>query len=80
MDRRFDQKTFEEWINNPLTRVFLQYLKDQQSNLKDQWGRGQELDLRHQTKALLLGELSSLQFSDYADHYGIETEVTESAP
>jgi hypothetical protein len=78
--RRFDPKSFQEWKNNPLNRVFLAYLKDQQSDLMKQWASGQEMDLRHQTKALLLGELADLSWSDYAAHYEIETNETESAP
>lgn len=74
---RFNSQTLEEWLHHPLTKVFRQYLKDQHNHLKDQWGQGQLMDLQQQTKALLLWELSDLEWADYAQFYGIET---ESAP
>jgi hypothetical protein len=69
---KFNPTTWEEWKANPLTAVFLTFLKDQQLKLADQWMTGQELSAAHQAKALLMGELASLEWSDYARFYEIE--------
>ena len=69
---RFNKQTFQEWRHHPLTGVFLQLLRDQRADLMEAWGQGQDLDLRHQTKALLWGELADLAWSDYCSYYEIE--------
>lgn len=79
MAQRFTEQTFQEWVSRPLTKVFLAYLLDQRDRLKDQWAQGQEMDPRHQTKALLLGELASLEWADVAAFYGTPDDETESA-
>jgi hypothetical protein len=76
--RLFDRKTFQEWKANRLNQTFFQYLKDQRAKLAEEWASGQTMDMRHQTKALLLGELESLSFEDFAAFYGIPTDETES--
>jgi hypothetical protein len=66
---RFTEKTFLEWKNNPLNRVFLAFLKEQQSSLAQQWMAGASLSPESQTKAKLMGELSDLSWSDVSDFY-----------
>jgi hypothetical protein len=45
--------------------------------LARQWASGQAMDLQQQSKALLMGELSTLEWADYASFYGIEQETAE---
>jgi hypothetical protein len=71
MARQFTETSFREWKHSRLTQAYLQYLRDQVDRLKDQWAEGQEMDSRHQTKALLMGELASLEWADYAAFYGL---------
>jgi len=75
--QRLNSQTFEEWKNHPLTQAYLAFLRDQSQQLADQWSAGQEMDLRHQTKAMLCKELSSLEWSDYATFYSIPVAETE---
>ena len=77
-DKRFNREQMEAWLASRQTQVFHQYLKDQRDRLMERWAAGEEMDLRYQTKALLLGELADLNFEDYADFY--EIEETESEP
>lgn len=70
----FTQQTFQEWRAHPLTAEFRQYLQDNREVLKEQWAQGQPLDLKHQTKALLMGELASLEWRDLAEFYGLTPE------
>jgi hypothetical protein len=69
--RTFSRQSFQEWAQSPLTQVYLRFLSDQRDQLAQKWASGEALDQRHQTKALLLGELASLEWSDYASFYGI---------
>jgi hypothetical protein len=68
---RFNQATFQEWRGHPLTQPFLQFLRDQRAALGEKWMAGADLSLQDQTKALLMGELSSLEWSDVAGFYEI---------
>jgi hypothetical protein len=68
-EARFNKDRLEGWLARPDTKFFLQFLKDQRSNLMEQWGSGVEMDLRHQAKALLLGEHAALEWRDYAKFY-----------
>lgn len=72
---RFNQETFQAWRDSRTNRPFLQFLTDQRDRLAEQWAAGQEMDSRHQTKALLLGEFRSLEWADVAAFYDIETEA-----
>jgi len=72
--RRFDRNSFKEWAGHPLTALYRQFLRDQREALKEQWASGLEMDLRSQTKALLMGELSDLEWGDVARFYEIESE------
>ena len=69
---RFNPMTWEEWRQNPLTAVFLRYLRDQSETLAKQWQQGQEMSPKQQTKAFLLMELSELTYEDYAAFYKVE--------
>lgn len=71
-----DRQKFLEWKANPLTVEFLKYLKDNQTALMTAWGRGENLTPEHQCKAALMGELSSLEWADYATFYDIEEDST----
>lgn len=64
-------ESFREWKANPLTQEFFQFLKDQQSDLAQRWASGEAMDLQHQTKALLLGEMASLEWGHLASFYGL---------
>ena len=66
----FSQESFREWTANPLTQEFFQFLKDQQSDLAQRWAAGEAMDLQAQTKALLLGEMASLEWKHLASFYG----------
>jgi len=70
--QRFNEQTFLEWRGSPLTKVFLRYLKDNQSTLAKQWASGVELHPAQQTKAQILGELGSLEWADYKNFYGLD--------
>jgi hypothetical protein len=74
--QRFDSQSFQAWRDNPLTQVFLQFLKDQQQALAQQWAAGSPFQLApisaEQVKALLMGELSDLKWADYAGFYGLD--------
>lgn len=69
---RFNPMTWEEWRQNPLTAVFLRYLRDQSETLAKQWQAGQEMSPKDQAKAFLLMEASELTFNDYATFYEVE--------
>jgi hypothetical protein len=69
---RFNKASFQEWKDHPRNKPFLQFLRDQVEALKDQWASGVEMDSRQQTKALLMGELSDLEWAEVAAFYEIE--------
>lgn len=71
---RWDRRAFLEWRDHPLNRAFRQFLKDQREALMEQWASGQPMDQRDQCKALLMGELSDLEWPDVARFYEIEVE------
>ena len=77
-DKLFNREQMEAWLASRQTQVFRQFLRDQRDRLMERWAAGEEMDLRYQTKALLLGELANIDFSDYAAFY--EIEETESEP
>lgn len=60
-----DRRQFEEWASSPLTKAAFQSLRDQRRDLMDRWAEGECLSPAAQTKAKLLGELSSLKFEDW---------------
>jgi len=70
--QRFNPATLEEWRQSPLTQVFLRYLKDRQDRLASQWASGAALSAESQTQARLMGELSALDWCDYAEFYGLD--------
>jgi hypothetical protein len=72
--QRFNQESFNHWISLPQTKLFLAFLRDQQETLGKAWMAGQSMSPEQQCKALLMGELASLNFADYAAFYKIETE------
>lgn len=78
MPLQFNRDSLEEWRAHPLTQAYHRYLLHLRDRLKEQWASGEALDLRHQTKALLLQELASLSFEDYADAMGVP--LDDSAP
>lgn len=69
---RFNQQTFQEWRDHPLTAVYLQYLRDQQAALAGSWARGNQMAQEAQSEAFLLGKMAALDWSEYADFYEIE--------
>lgn len=72
--QRFNPETFQEWKGHPLTQVFLSFLREQQETLGKTWMAGQSMPPEQQTKAQLMGELSRLEWGDYARFYGLEAE------
>ena len=69
---------FQAWKDNPLTREYLQYLRDRQSNLKEAWARGKLLTVEQQAQAVLLGQLAEMGWDEIAAQYEIATaEVSE---
>jgi hypothetical protein len=80
MARSFSNKTFEEWVNNPLTATYLQFLEDQRAQLMADWGRGVPMAPEAQYKARHLLELSTLTYSDIEAFYAPEDDQTESGP
>lgn len=64
-----DKEQFQEWKGHPLTVEFLNYLKDNQMLLMEQWGSGMAMDPWAQPKALLMGDLSSPDWNSYATFY-----------
>lgn len=66
---RFNSQTFQEWKLNPLTQVFLTFLRDQQEELGRRWSRGQALTPEFQVRAMISGELADLKFEEYAAFY-----------
>lgn len=83
---RLNKQTFREWAANPRTQAFLGLLKAQRDLLADQWARGQEMDQRQQCKALLLQELSTLNWADVElayekiDAHAVETAEADAEP
>jgi hypothetical protein len=71
---RFNKEAFLEWKAHPLTKVFCQFLRDNQTELARKWAAGVEMSPQHQAKALLLGEMSDLDWQDYAQFYGLEAD------
>lgn len=75
---RFNKALFQEWKQARANQAFFQFLKDQRAALAEQWASGVEMDPRQQCKALLMGELSTLEWDDVRRFYGIEDdEVAE---
>ena len=72
-----DKEQFQEWKGHPLTVEFLNYLRDNQTVLMRRWASGEPLTPEFQTKALLMGELSSLDWADYATFYGVDVTPEE---
>ena len=72
-----DKEQFQEWKGHPLTVEFLNYLKAQQVQLMNLWGSGVEMEPKFQVKALLMGELSNLEWADYATFYGVPIQPDE---
>ena len=71
---RFNKEAFLEWKAHPLTKTFQDFLRDNQTKLAQQWAAGTEMSQAQQAKALLMGELSDLEWSDYAGFYGLEAD------
>jgi hypothetical protein len=69
---RFSRESLAEWKDSALTKLFLAYLKDRQSDLAQQWARGESLGSDTQAKAALLGEMANPEWEGYADFYGLE--------
>lgn len=74
---RFNRKAFQEWRQARVNRAFFQFLKDQRAALAEQWASGVEMAPVQQCKALLMGELSDLEWEDVGRFYGIEDEAGE---
>lgn len=68
----FQREEMEAWLQSPPTRKFLAFLRSEQSKLGLRWQTGEEMSLQQQTKALLLGELASLNWADYALATGLD--------
>lgn len=84
---RFSSKDqFRAWKDRKETQAFLSYLREQRDLLADQWARGQEMDPRQQCKALLMGELASINWSDVemayakADEHAREAAEADAEP
>lgn len=60
-----DEKRFQEWASSPATQAAFKGLRDQQSKLGLRWMAGECLSPEVQTKAKVLGMVSSLQFEDW---------------
>jgi hypothetical protein len=76
---RFNQALFLEWKAHPLTAPFLQFLRDQQETLGKRWMAGDSVSPQDQTKAQLMGELSTLEWADVASFYEIEITADEAS-
>lgn len=77
MDRnplRFDRDSFQAWKAHPLTKPLLAYFRDNRDRLAEQWAAGEAMSPQQQCKALLMGELSDLEWADVASFYDIPTE------
>jgi hypothetical protein len=71
------EEGFQAWKDSPLTREFLQFLKDRQRSLMEAWGRGKSLNPEHQAQAVLLGQLAEIRWPDVAEQYDIEVRDDE---
>lgn len=76
---RFNEKTFQEWRDHPLTQPFLRFLRDQQEELGRRWSRGQPLTPEYQARAMISGELADLKWSEYANFYQEDDASEQSA-
>lgn len=74
---RFNKALFQEWKAHPANRPFLQFLLDQRAALAEQWASGVEMPPVQQCKALLMGELASLEWADVAAFYGVALDPDE---
>lgn len=79
-DPQFSRKAFQEWKEARVNRPFLRFLRDNRAALAEQWASGVEMDSRQQCKALLMGELADLEWSDIEAFYALPTDETESDP
>jgi hypothetical protein len=70
--QRFNREGLEHWLSLRQTKLYLAFLRDQQAALGQLWARGQPMSPEQQAKALLMGELASLSWADYATFYGLE--------
>ena len=77
--RQFSKETLAEWLAQPLTQTFLQYLKDRRNSLGSLWMQGTQMSPEAQTEARLLSKLSALDWDDIDQFYSREAE-TETDP
>jgi hypothetical protein len=66
------EEGFQAWKDSPLTREYLQFLRDRQAALMRAWAEGKSLTPEHQAQAVLLGQLAEIRWHDVAEQYGIE--------
>ena len=66
------EEGFQAWKDSPLTREYLQFLRDRQADLMRAWGEGKSLSPEHQAQAVLLGQLAGIRWHDVAQQYVIE--------
>ena len=69
-----DRETFQAWKEDHRTQGFLRYLRDRQSDLMEQWGKGLvNSNLPEiQAQAVALGQLAGIGWDEIAAQYGIE--------
>lgn len=67
--QRFNQETFSQWRDHPLTELFLTYLKDRQARLANQWAQGNLMASETQARASLLGQLAQIRWDDVESEY-----------
>ena len=75
---RFSKDSFQEWINHPLTLIYLQFLMDRRSMLARKWAAGVKMDPESQMNAMFLGELSNLKFEEVEEFYEIQDDQSAS--
>lgn len=66
------QEGFQAWKDSPLTKEFLQYLKDRQQDLCLAWGVGKTLTVEQQAQAVLLNQLAGISWDEIVEQYKIE--------
>lgn len=68
-----DKSLFQEWMQQPMTVEFFQYLKDRQWALMERWGEGTAGSHLPETQAqaVFLGQLAATRWDDIAAHYDL---------
>ncbi len=77
-----DKADFQAWLSQPMTKAYLDYLRERRDHLAVSWAKGAPGSHLPETQAqaVLLSRLCELNWGDIRDHYQIEEKDDEEEP